>query len=288
MLAHTNHLARGMSRSKRLRVARSRRDANERGRGTRRTRSGDFRVEKKTPPRDASTRGKFGKEHAKDDDVRVFSACTVRSQNKTYFDSTDAREKIVVAPRLAALAEDPPARRLRLRARAPHPGNHTRALSHALLSLLGVQLDEVVDAQDGDRGFRGELNGLHLGQRGLGARRRSGCPSAPPSRGPARSRRGVSSAWSARRGGTRAASRRAPWNPSRRSPRAPSWDHQSASANSAMASCSRDPSVVASISRYTDSAASTAPPPATTFSLSSARFTMHSASCSDRSTSSSM
>lgn len=36
------------------------------------------------------------------------------------------------------------------------------------------------------------------------------------------------------------------------------------SANSAMANCSRDPKVVARYSKYTDRAASTAPPPATT------------------------
>ena len=37
------------------------------------------------------------------------------------------------------------------------------------------------------------------------------------------------------------------------------------SANSAIASCSRDPKVVARFSKYTDNAASTAPPPATTY-----------------------
>lgn len=37
------------------------------------------------------------------------------------------------------------------------------------------------------------------------------------------------------------------------------------SANSAIASCSLDPKVVARFSRYTDRAASTAPPPATTY-----------------------
>lgn len=41
------------------------------------------------------------------------------------------------------------------------------------------------------------------------------------------------------------------------------------SANSAMANCSLDPKVVARFSRYTDRAASTAPPPATTYILQS-------------------
>lgn len=61
-----------------------------------------------------------------------------------------------------------------------------------------------------------------------------------------------------------------------------------ASANSWMASCSRVPSEVANSSRYTDSAASTQPPPTTSDLFSRHRLTTMRASCMERSTSSSM
>mmetsp|Transcript_45445 Transcript_45445/g.119379 ORF Transcript_45445/g.119379 Transcript_45445/m.119379 type:complete len:274 (+) Transcript_45445:547-1368(+) len=59
-------------------------------------------------------------------------------------------------------------------------------------------------------------------------------------------------------------------------------------ANSAIASCSREPSDVAKFSRWMDSADSTQPPPGTTLADSSARLMAQRASCSERSTSSSI
>jgi len=58
------------------------------------------------------------------------------------------------------------------------------------------------------------------------------------------------------------------------------------SANSAIASCSREPSVIAKFSRYTLSAVSTAPPPGTAMPDSSVRFTTQSESWIERSISS--
>eukprot|EP00732_Lithocolla_globosa_P003289 Lithocolla_globosa_v1_NODE_2567_length_1950_cov_17.572559.p2 type:complete len:309 gc:universal NODE_2567_length_1950_cov_17.572559:294-1220(+) len=59
-----------------------------------------------------------------------------------------------------------------------------------------------------------------------------------------------------------------------------------ACANSAMASCSREASVVANFSKNSDSAASTHPPPGTTLFDSRVRLITHSTSCKDRSISS--
>mmetsp|Transcript_23288 Transcript_23288/g.88277 ORF Transcript_23288/g.88277 Transcript_23288/m.88277 type:complete len:264 (-) Transcript_23288:611-1402(-) len=63
---------------------------------------------------------------------------------------------------------------------------------------------------------------------------------------------------------------------------------RSASANSLMASCSREPMLRAKSSRCMARAASTAPPPQTTLLDSRTRLTMHMASCRERCTSSSM
>ncbi|KAH3660041.1 hypothetical protein OGAPHI_007246 [Ogataea philodendri] len=59
-----------------------------------------------------------------------------------------------------------------------------------------------------------------------------------------------------------------------------------AEANSAIASCSREPTVVAKFSKNMFKAHSTAPPPGTTWPLSNVRFTTDSESCKDRSISS--